>query len=89
MDILIVAFSTDGKKIVSGSEDRTISIWNAQTGEQIVKELNGHSKSVLSVAFSPDGKKIISGSDDRTIRIWNAPTGEQIAKELNGHSSYV
>ena len=64
-----VAYSPDGKKIVSGSNDGTIKIWDANTG-QCLKTLKGHSGDVWSVAFSPDGTKIISGSWDDTIKIW-------------------
>jgi len=66
-----VAFSPDGKKIVSGSDDKTIRVWDAQTGIQIAEPLYGHESSVRSVTFSPNGDKIISGSLDKTIRIWN------------------
>ena len=59
-----VCFSKDGKKIVSGSKDSSIRIWNAETGEQLEIKLKGHSDEVYSVCFSPDGKKIVSGSED-------------------------
>ena len=64
-----VAYSPDGTKIISGSDDATIKIWEANTG-QCLKTLKGHSDDVESVAYSPDGTKIISGSDDPTIKIW-------------------
>ena len=64
-----VAYSPDGTKIISRAEDKTIKIWDANTGE-CLKTLEGHSVWVFSVAFSPDGTKIISGSSDKTIKIW-------------------
>ena len=64
-----VAYSPDGTKIISGSRDRTIKIWDANTGE-CLKTLKGHSDCVEYVTFSPDGKRIVSGSDDKTIKIW-------------------
>ena len=67
--VLSVAYSPDGTKIISGSFDRTIKIWDANTGE-CLKTLEGHSIYVYSVAYSPDGTKIISGSRDKTIKIW-------------------
>ena len=82
-----VAYSPDGTKIISGSVDRTIKIWDANTG-QCLKTLVGHSSDVNSVAYSPDGKRIISGSYDKTIRIWDVNTGECI-KTLEGHSNVV
>jgi WD40 repeat protein len=82
-----VAYSPDGTKIISGSEDKTIKIWDANTGE-CLKTLEGDSDYILSVAYSPDDKKIISGSVDRTIKIWDANTG-QCLKTLEGHSNRV
>ena len=64
-----VAYSPDGTKIISGSGDKTIKIWDANTGE-CLNTLEEHSKEVDSVAYSSDGTKIISGSDDTTIKIW-------------------
>ena len=64
-----VAYSPDGTKIISGSEDKTIKIWDANTGA-CLKTLEGHKYGVSSVAYSPDGTKIISGSWDNTIKIW-------------------
>jgi WD40 repeat protein len=76
--VRFVAFSTDGKQIVSGSDDKTVRVWDAQTGvERAV--LEGHTSSVTSVAFSPDGKHIVSRSDDKSIRVWDAQTGVQRA----------
>src|SRR5712672_630231 len=59
-----VAFSPDGSRIVSGSWDNTIRLWDAETGDPIGKPLEGHSSYVNSVAFSPDGSRIVSGSSD-------------------------
>jgi len=62
-----VAYSPDGRHIISGSDDRTIRIWDANTGAAVGKPLEGHSWNVLSVAYSPYGRCIISGSGDNTI----------------------
>ncbi|KAF8236925.1 hypothetical protein L208DRAFT_575613 [Tricholoma matsutake] len=79
-----VVFSPDGSRVVSGSDDNTVRIWNVATGESEA-ELKGHSGSVYSVVFSPDGSRVVSGSFDNTVRIWNVATGESEA-ELKGHS---
>src|SRR5207248_1006633 len=71
-----VAFSPDGKRIVSGSDDETVKVWDAQTGQETLT-LKGHTHWVISVAFSPDGKRIASGSFDKTVRVWDAHTGQK------------
>jgi len=78
--VMSVAFSPDGKRVVSGSWDDTIKIWDTETGQEITT-LKGHSREVTSVAFSPDGKQIVSGSEDKTLKIWDTETGQ----EGNGH----
>ena len=83
------AFSPDGTKIVSASVDKTIRIWDTNTGKQIGLPLEGHTDSVLDASFSPDGKKIVSSSHDYTIRIWDAITGRQIGQPLTGHTGSV
>src|SRR5262249_48193843 len=81
-----VAFSPDGKRIVSGSgggfhrEKRVpggLQVWDAQTGQEILS-LNGHTPGVTSAVYSPDGKRIGSGSDDATVRLWDAQTGREL-----------
>ncbi|KAJ7732752.1 hypothetical protein DFH07DRAFT_780864 [Mycena maculata] len=76
-------------QIVSGSDDNTVCIWDAETQEQIGEPLHGHNDLVTSVAFSPDGRRIVSGSYDNTVRIWDAETQEQIREPLHGHNNSV
>ncbi|MDZ8241553.1 MAG: hypothetical protein RMZ69_31115 [Nostoc sp. ChiQUE01a] len=85
--VFSVAFSPDGRTIVSGSHDKTIKLWDVCTGRQIYT-LEGHSSYIHSVAFSPDGKIFASGSDDKTIKLWNVTTGRQIYT-IQGHSDSV
>jgi WD40 repeat protein len=73
-----VSFSHDGLRIVSGSSDGTIRIWDATSGAEVVPPLRDPDDAVTSVAFSPDGTKLISGSLDRTIRIWDVSAGTEI-----------
>ena len=84
-----VAFSPDGQRIVSGSEDNTVRVWDAQTGAPISNPLSGHTDWVGSVAFSPDGQRIVSGSGDQTVRLWDAKTGVPIGNPLSGHTGWV
>ena len=87
--VLSVAFSPDGSKIVSGSSDKTIRVWDASTGVEMLPPLRGHDSWVESVAFSPDGSKIVSGSRDNTIRVWDASTGVEMLPPLRGHDDWV
>ena len=84
-----VAFSPDGSKIISGSDDKTIRIWDASTGIEMLPPLRGHDSSFYSVTFSPDGSKFISGSDDKTIRVWDASTGIEMLPPLRGHDGSI
>ena len=84
-----VAYSPDGSNIVSGSQDNTIRIWNATTGQSVASPFQGHTKPITSVAYSPDGTNIVSGSQDKTIRVWNSRTGQSVADPFWGHADYV
>ena len=65
-EVTSVAFSPDGGRIVSGSRDNVVCMYNIATGMQEVT-LEGHLDPVMSVDFSHDGRSIVSGSDDTTI----------------------
>ncbi|MFN6477929.1 NB-ARC domain-containing protein [Nostoc sp. DedQUE07] len=82
-----VALTPDGKYVISGSRDKTLKVWDWQTGEQL-RTLVGHSDSVYSLALTPDGKYVISGSVDNTLKVWDWQTGEQL-RTLVGHSDRV
>ncbi|NJL79146.1 MAG: hypothetical protein HC917_10425 [Richelia sp. SM2_1_7] len=73
-------FNPDSKKIVSGSSDRTVKIWDSQTG-QCLKTFQGHNRPVLSVAFSSDGKTIASCGGHSMIKLWNVETGECVRRD--------
>jgi hypothetical protein len=77
-----VAWSPDGKRIVSGSFDGTLKVWDVATGLETLT-LRGHTGFVFSVDWSPDGKRLVSGSRDNTLRIWDATTSQK-AQSLTG-----
>ncbi|MCJ1267070.1 hypothetical protein MMC22_006955, partial [Lobaria immixta] len=70
-----VVFSPDGQLVALPSSDRTVRLWNTQTGK-CHSLLEGHSDSVGTIVFSPDGQLVASGSHDGTVRLWNAQTGK-------------
>ncbi|KAG9123735.1 hypothetical protein FRC07_014123, partial [Ceratobasidium sp. 392] len=81
-----ISISPDGRHVASGSSDKTVRIWNAHTGAELLQPLRGHSHGVASVAFSSDSRRIVSGSRDKTVRIWDAHTGALLCPPLKGHS---
>jgi WD40 repeat protein len=78
-DVNFVAFSPDGKTVVTTSGDQTARIWDAATGKELQK-LEGHTDRVNFAVFSPDGKTVVTASRDQTTRIWDAATGKKLQK---------
>jgi WD40 repeat protein len=75
------AFSPDGARVVTASEDNTAQVWNAATGTPIGRPLL-HESPVNSAAFSPHGNLVVTGSGDKSARIWDAVTGAPIGKPM-------
>ena len=75
------AFSPDGRRIVTASEDETARVWNATNGQLLVT-LEGHTHPVKSAVFSPDGQRIITASDDNTARVYRVVTLSEFATLL-------
>jgi WD40 repeat protein len=70
-----VCFSPDGKRLASASNDMTVKVWDAVTGQQALT-LKGQTNIVVSVCFSPDGKRLASSSHDGSVKVWDADSGE-------------
>ena len=72
-----LGLSVDGKKIVTGSIDKTVRVWETATGK-LLQTLREHSDAVTGVAFSPDGKYFVSSSADRSLKVWDANSGKRL-----------
>ncbi len=82
-----VAFSPDGKYLVTSSWDGIVRLWDVASGKE-VRQFLGHSGSVFGAAFSPDGKYILSSGTDRTVRLWDVQTGQEVRRFV-GHTNEV
>src|SRR6266849_4508431 len=82
-----VAWSSDSRRIASGSNDKSVQVWNAADGSHAFT-YRGHSDVVLAVAWSPDGRRIASGGVDNTVQVWNATDGSH-AITYQGHTGFV
>jgi WD40 repeat protein len=82
-----LALSPDGRQIVSGSSDKTLKVWDLESG-RLIHSLEGHTDSVRTLALSTDGRHVISGSDDQTLKVWDLESG-RLVRSLEGHTDSV
>jgi WD40 repeat protein/transcriptional regulator with XRE-family HTH domain len=82
-----VAYSPDGTRLVTASQDHTAKVWDSATGKEMMT-LQGHTAPVNTVAYSADGTRIATGSDDHTAKIWDASSGAELFT-ITGHGDAI
>jgi WD40 repeat protein len=83
-EVYNIALSPNNTIVASGGQDRTVRLWEVETGKVITK-WTGHTDYVMSVCWSADGKRVLSGSLDETVRVWDVKTGETVMAIKTGH----
>jgi serine/threonine protein kinase/WD40 repeat protein/tetratricopeptide (TPR) repeat protein len=86
-EVLAAAFSPDGRKVLTGSEDRTARFWEVPAGTPSGSPLH-HAAAVSAVAFSPDGRTALTGTEEATARFWDVATGKPLGPPLS-HASLI
>lgn len=82
-----VAFSPNGRRIVTGGLDGVVRLWDGRSGQPL-QSWKGHPGRVRSVAFSPDGSLILTGSSDGTARLWRG-SADRFPRPIDGHQNPV
>ncbi len=85
--VVSVAVTPDGRYALSGSKDKTVKVWDIESGVE-VRTLSGHSNSVRALAVTPDSRFVLSGSDDHTVKVWDIESGVEV-RTLAGHSGSI
>jgi WD40 repeat protein len=81
------AVTPDGRRVVSASSDRTLKIWDLESG-RVLATLEGHHREVTGCAVTPDGRCMVSASEDGTLKVWDLESGRALAT-LEGHDRGV
>jgi WD40 repeat protein len=84
-----VSISPDGQLVAIATGNRTIVIWNAESGKISCGPFEGHADYIRGLGFSPDSTMVVSGSDDQKVSIWSVETGQRIHGPMEGHEAGV
>jgi len=84
--ILSVALSPDAKSALFGSRDKTVRLWNIESGKELIN-MSSHKDDVFKVVFSSDGKQALSASLDRSIKLWDVKTGKELVSFISFEDS--
>lgn len=88
LSVTAVAVFPDRRRMVTSSQDKTLSIWDLKDGV-VLKKLEGHSGKVWAMAVSRDGQMIVSGDEDGKFIAWHEDTGEYLTQPIEGHSKRI
>ena len=80
-----MALSGDGRLAVSASSDKTLKVWEVESGREL-RTLEGHTDWVYGVALSGDGRRAVSASWDKTLKVWEVESGREL-RTLEGHTT--
>ena len=87
-EVSAICVSPNGTRVISGSPDGTLMVWDTATGLQVGSTIEGHGGWLSDVAVTPDGQRFVYLSKDGTVRVWDLERHEQLAV-LEGHSDDV
>ena len=83
------SISPNGQLVATAAGNRTVMIWQADSGQALWGPLEGHVDDIYALGFSADSKMVVSGSDDKNVWIWSAETGRSMCGPMEGHTSSV
>jgi WD40 repeat protein len=82
-----VVFTSDGRRVLSASKDRTVRVWDVEAGRELGR-FTGHTGDVLGVAVTPDGRQAVSVGADRVVRHWDVATAKELHR-MEGHRTVL